>query len=319
MQDRFVVDLYRLWLKRYVHKMRKKMVKGLMGLFVVVALLPVANHLLFTFTTRPEVVNRMQGSTGAEVKIISLNIAKGFAHRGGVNFDKPAAVRERLDAMARMLRDEDPDIVVLSEALWNCGPCPINQVKYLSDHTELKNYAFGENYNLGLPFYRIVGGNAILSRVELTGVRNQVLPGTRPVYHTRNNRKALWCVANIGGEGVMVGAFHNDSFDQNNRLAQLDAELEFCARSPAIMAGDFNDRPGSSSLKRMAENADRLRGVYDGAATSPVLDDGATYRIDWVFAPAGWEQVEDRVVVVPESDHDAVVAVYRLMKSGVVP
>ena len=39
-------------------------------------------------------------------------------------------------------------------------------------HTDLQYWAFGENFNFGLPFYRVVGGNAILSRWPIEPVGN---------------------------------------------------------------------------------------------------------------------------------------------------
>ena len=73
--------------------------------------------------------------------------------------------------MAKVIREENPDFVFLSEAVRECTPCPVNQLELLAELCGMHAWAFGENYCFGLPLYRIVGGNAILSRFPLRGFR----------------------------------------------------------------------------------------------------------------------------------------------------
>ena len=115
--------------------------------------------------------------------------------------------------MAEVIKMESPDLVFLSEAVFECGPCPVNQVAWLARESGMHMWAFGENYNFGLPFHRIVGGNAILSRYPVELVGNPSLSGRKPFYVTTNNRRVLWCRLKIGDMPVLLASVHNDSYN----------------------------------------------------------------------------------------------------------
>ncbi|MCE9544580.1 MAG: hypothetical protein K8T25_03545 [Planctomycetia bacterium] len=143
------------------------------GLLMVLALLFVVNGLWLANNETPVVGVTQPGAKAlpppadehpdpAQVKVLSFNIAKGFVYKEGVSFDTVAHVTRRMDEIATLIRRERPDVVFLCETVFECGPCPVNQVEYLSRETGLRHWAFGEDYNFGLPFYRVVGGNAIL-------------------------------------------------------------------------------------------------------------------------------------------------------------
>lgn len=139
----------------------------LAALVIVVAVLFVINGLGLAHGETPVVgtvggtaVDTPASSDPAEIKVLSYNIAKGMLNDGTWRFDT-AHVEERLAKIAALIRQEKPDIIFLSEAVFECQACSRNQIAYLATETDLKHWAFGENYNFGLPFFRIVGGNAI--------------------------------------------------------------------------------------------------------------------------------------------------------------
>jgi endonuclease/exonuclease/phosphatase family metal-dependent hydrolase len=247
-------------------------------------------------------------STGT-VKILAYNIAKCFVFEDGAGLASVSSVNERLGRIAELINSEDPDFVCLSETVVECGPCPVNQVSSLAQATGMQAWAFGENYNLGLPLFRIAGGNAILSRGPLEAVANPPLAGRRPFYATKNNRRVLWCAAQIGGRRVLLASIHTDSFDKANNLRQTQQILDFAGDQEAILAGDFNARPDWPSIDLLRQSG-RFSGALDGPQTFP--SDHPDRRIDFILAPASWELLEERVLESDVSDHKAVVATFRV-------
>ncbi|MBN9523693.1 endonuclease/exonuclease/phosphatase family protein [bacterium] len=248
-------------------------------------------------------------SAPGEVTVVAYNIAKGFAHRGGLRFDSRSAVEERIRKMAAVVKAERPDLVFLSEAMTELTPCPVDQVELFARACGLPHVATGENYNLGVPGVRVVGGNAILSRHPLTPVANIDLAGRQAFWVSKNNRRALFASAQIGGKPVLLGALHNDSFDMRNNAAQARQLLDFICDRPCVLAGDFNNRPGEESI-RLFRDSGRFAGAFDGPPT--FFEGKRTERLDYIFAPAGWELIDHRVIADDTSDHRPVVCRFRV-------
>lgn len=299
---------------------RRKWKWAIIALFValvVPVLLFVMNGLVLSSAEQPQLrvlstpAESLEGRFPATVKIFAFNIAKCFVYKPSKGFESISAVESRVRKIAELIRAEQPDFVFLSEAVTECGPCPVDQVASLAESTGMHAYAFGENYNFGLPFFRVVGGNAILSRFPIEPVANPDLAGRQPFYVTKNNRRVLWCATQIGGERVLLAAVHTDSFKRANNLKQTEQILEFVRDEAAILAGDFNARPDEPSIE-LVRRSGRFSGNFDGPQTYP--SDIPDQRIDFIFAPAGWELVDERVIDDQVSDHRAVVATFRVPK-----
>lgn len=284
------------------------------GLLVVVpAALFVLNGLVFAHQTKPRMVEvavspqprRAEG----EVTVVAYNIAKAFVHRGGFKFDTRERVEDRLRKMAANIRGENPDIVFLSEAITSCGPCNIDQVEFIARECGLPHIATGENYNVGVPFYKVAGGNAVLSRFPLTAVENFDLVGRQAFWVTKNNRRALAVSAEFGGKPVLLVALHNDSFDMRNNSAQMKQILEWIGDRPAVLAGDFNNRPEEQSIKMVKETG-KFAGEFDGAPT--YFDEARKERIDFIFAPTAWTHLESKVIADDTSDHRPLVCRFKV-------
>jgi endonuclease/exonuclease/phosphatase family metal-dependent hydrolase len=244
-----------------------------------------------------------------EVTVVSYNIAKAFVHRGGVKFESRERVEGRLRKMAAAIRAENPDLVFLSEAITECGPCNVDQAEFLAREVGLPHVATGENYNVGVPFYRVAGGNAILSRVPLSPVANFDLVGRRPFWVTKNNRRALVASAEFGGQSVLLVALHNDSYSIRNNESQVRQILEWLGDRPAMLAGDFNAKPDQVPMKLLRESG-RFAGEWDGPPT--YFDGDRKERIDYVLAPAAWELIEAKVIADDTSDHRPLVSRFRV-------
>lgn len=243
------------------------------------------------------------------VKVLSFNIAKCFAFREGSGFDSVAAVQGRIDRIAKVIRDEQPDFVFLSEVLAECGPCPVDQVTAIASASRMHAWVFGEDFNIGVPGYRMVCDNAVLSPWPMESVTNISLVGRKPFYVTKNNRRALWCAAQIGGRRVLLASLHNDTFDRANNLRQMQQILDFAGEREAILAGDFNAFPNWPAIQVVRESG-RFVGEFDGPKTFPSEKPERT--IDFIFAPSAWELLEHRVIDNDVSDHRPIVSVFRV-------
>ena len=280
------------------------------GLILVLLLLFASNGLSESWRT-PTIVGAAvpPDLPPREVRILALNIAKASFHEGGVRFAEPKTVRERLDRMADAMRAAAPDLIALSEVVFEAGPCPVDQAAHLASALGFSTYALGENYSFGLPFYRIRTGNVLLSRFPLRGLLVQQLDGQRPFHSPTNNRRTLWCEVLIGDRWVTCASLRNDSFSlrRNHRHAQ-----EILSRVPdegAILAGDFNAELHDDSLE-VFRSADRFTGTFHGEPTFPAP---APKRcIDFVLAPKSWTLVDQKTIHTGVSDHLAVLAVFRL-------
>lgn len=243
------------------------------------------------------------------IRIMSYNIAKGFIHKGGIRFIGEKTAEKRMKQIAEVIVREKPDIVFLSEAVYECTPCPVNQIVFLAEKTGMHSWAFGENYNFGLPFYRIVGGNAILSRLPLETIANPSLSGRKPFYVTKNNRRVLWCALQIRGQKILAASVHNDSYNCANNLAQTRQLLEYKGDRSAIMAGDFNAAPGEPSVELIRNTGD-FKASFEGPPTFP--SGRADKKIDFIFAPRTWGLIRHRAIRTKASDHYPIVSVFSL-------
>ncbi|MGB0580531.1 MAG: endonuclease/exonuclease/phosphatase family protein [Limisphaerales bacterium] len=300
---------HRRWLRRLLGAVGAGLAVGvlLVGLFVL-------NGTVLDRGGTPEVaVTEFPAATiatnGQHVRLLAYNIAKAFVHQGRLNFLDEKEVRDRLDKVAALIREQRADIVFLSEAIRDCGPCPVNQIEYLAKKTEMHSWAYGENYNVGLPFYRISGGNAILSRWPLDGVANPDLHGRKPFYVTKNNRRVLICSVEMGDSGLMLAALHNDSFNLENNAKQAREIVDLLSVQLAIAAGDFNASPGTDSMK-VYQDSGRFNGEWHGPHTFPAHDPDRT--IDFILAPSDWKLIEHEVIPNEASDHCAVLSVFEV-------
>lgn len=290
-----------------------------LAVLAVLVLLPVGLFLLNGLGLAARETPRVGHVTGVEaapsasgpgeVTIVAYNIAKAFVHRGGMKFDSRENVEARLRRMAAVIRAERPDVVVLSEAITECAPCNIDQVAFLARECGLPYWATGEDYNVGVPFVRVVGGNAVLSRTPLRPVANIDLAGRKPFYVTKNNRRALFVEADVCGKPVLVASLHNDSFDMRNNEAQTRQLLEFVGDRPAVLAGDFNNRPENGSIKLIRASG-KFGGAFDGPPT--FFEGDRKERIDYIFVPPGWELLDHRVIADDTSDHRPLVCRFKV-------
>lgn len=160
--------------------------------------------------------------------------------------------------------------------------------------------AFGKNLDYQGGDY----GNAILSRLPLYDVRNLHYQMLR----AGEQRGVLQARVEREGRALWLWSTHidwrPDDAERRANVAELRALLGELG-APVVLAGDFNDLPGSAVHATICEDfVDAHAAVGDG--------DGATYpaaapqkRIDWVLCggPDAPRPLAARVVPTAASDH----------------
>lgn len=227
-------------------------------------------------TTLPE--SRTE-SGSAVIRVLSYNIR---------------SMRDDREALARVIRACDPDLVLIQEAprffRWR------KAAAWLASRTDLVTLSGGAT----------AAGPLLLCSLRATVERTEdvLLPRT-PGLHRRGLATA---VVRIGGARIGVLSCHlslqaDERFDQAglvlDRLAAMDVPH-------AIVAGDLNDRPGGRAFRRLAGALQDCWAVkpWGGELTYP--SDRPQQRIDAVFASAGVEVLGCGVpLTVPGADFAA--------------
>lgn len=265
---------------------------------------------LYGRTSHPSTPHRSDAN-GVILKVMTYNIWMGGAYRGGWRFEKPQRVAERIEKIGELIREQKPDIVFLQEVVIDSGPGSFNQVPILAEKAGTHMWTFGQCLNDGLPFYRMIEGNAILSRWPVEPLTNQKMAGDRAFYEiAHDNQSTLWCKVDIGGQEILLASVHLQAYDLYEvRPAQVQQLLDFAGDRPAILAGDFNSRPNDLEIRRIVDTG-RFAAKLDGPFTISSYDPHAI--IDYIFVPSDWQLIEYRVIQTDLSDHLPVVVTYRI-------
>ena len=251
-------------------------------------------------TSHPAVLPESDES-GIELTVMTYNIWLGQAYKGFWQFRKAEDVAERIRRIAEFIKEYEPDLVCLQEVAMESGPNSIDQTPLIAETAGMHAWAFGEAFNNGLPFYRIIGGNAILSRRPVEAVTNQTMAGRSPFYEFWvGNQRTLWCKTRIGGHEVLLASVHLTSEREEFRPIQMQQILDFVGDLPAIIAGDFNSGPNSAVFEKI---------INTGRFQYQVSDIKVP---DYIFVPSKWELIEYKVIESDLSDHLPVLATFHI-------
>ena len=243
-------------------------------------------------TVRP--LDGAAAPTDGTLRVAAWNLRMGYGMDGTF----------RPDEVARVLRAEGTDVVLLSEIdrgwLLNGGQDQLGVLARLLGF----EMAFG-------PAGDQVWGDAILSRWPLTEVRNDPLPD----YDSLTGATVLSAtVTPPKGEAVRVIATHlqpdAEGEDPTLRQARDVAARAEGVTGPVIVGGDFNFEPGSGSWQAMID-----AGLGDALATARPLrtarSDELTEEIDHVFV-RGLTATGPRAPATLLSDHLPVIVDLRV-------
>ncbi|MGX5819510.1 endonuclease/exonuclease/phosphatase family protein [Chitinophaga lutea] len=204
-----------------------------------------------------------------------------------------------LDAVAKVINDQRPDVVALQEVdVRTKRANGVDQAKALAEKTGMNVY-FAKAIDHDGGDY----GVAILSRFRMSNARTVRLPEeSNPAAEDRV--VALAEIRFRNGHKLTIASTHLDVSTAANRDEQATAIVGIAAKlkRPMIIGGDFNAKPDSRTYEILAEAF--VPSCTDCGFTIPV--DKPNRVIDFVFASKGsrLEPVASAVVNEPyPSDH----------------
>ena len=279
---------------------------GLLGFFSIIANAQDVNN----ETSKPSLNNIIpkksqkkittEDNQNLRLRILSYNIH----HAEGVDgkLDIPR--------IAQVILSVNPDLVALQEVDKNTVRTgKVNQGIELSRLTKM-NSVFGSNITFQGGQY----GNAILSKFPIIKNKNFLLPNV----DSGEQRGLLQSQIQISNkENVLFFSTHLDHRrSDTERLASAKAINQIISldnKSPAILAGDFNDVPDSPTLKELGKvwlrtNKKILRTI---PASKP------SRQIDYIFVQPKerWKIIESQILDEDiASDHRAIFSIIELIK-----
>ena len=279
---------------------------GLLGFFSIIANAQDVNN----ETSKPSLNNIIpkknqkklttEDDQNLRLRILSYNIH----HAEGVDgkLDIPR--------IAQVILSVNPDLVALQEVDKNTVRTgKVNQGIELSRLTKM-NSVFGSNITFQGGQY----GNAILSKFPIIKNKNFLLPNV----DSGEQRGLLQSQIQISNkENILFFSTHLDHRrSDTERLASAKAINQIISldnKSPAILAGDFNDVPDSPTLKELGKvwlrtNKKILRTI---PASKP------SRQIDYIFVQPKerWKIIESQILDEDiASDHRAIFSIIELIK-----
>ncbi len=204
-----------------------------------------------------------------EVRVMTFNVHNGAGTSG----------RLGLEALARAIEQQDPDIVALQEVDrgWVIDGST-DLVEWLSQRLQMWNYAYG-------PTAGPLWGNAILSRYPLVGHDAQPLP-TDDLLLRRGYIKAS--IDTGGGTPplqVIATHYHHLSDGSAIRVQESQAILDaWGGRPDTVVMGDLNGEPGSPEIEMLRRaglvEALQYAGIRPGLTFA---SDDPYQRIDYIW------------------------------------
>lgn len=225
----------------------------------------------------------------AEIRVLCWNLHHGVGEDGKLD----------LGRIAEVIKAQRPDVVALQEVDNECRRSgSVDQAAELAKLTGMTG-VFGKAMDHDGGEY----GQAILSKHPIGATKIHRLPGDG------EPRIAFEAAVTIGGKVMRMVSVHLDHEQDARRLKQAEALVAALSESdaPLILAGDFNDTPGSPPLKAFAARwtpVAKKEPVFTCPAGKPAVE------IDHVFLH-GFE-AQGLLEVLPEavaSDHRPIAGV----------
>ena len=209
-------------------------------------------------------------STSATLKVLTWNIAQGYATDGTANFDR----------VAQFIAQQRPDVISFNEI--SHFSATNSQPKYIADRLlaltgETWRYHWVQKWGAATG-----EGECVMTRLPIDAVASYLLTAQRSVAMAQ---------VTVNGRNLSVFSTHLDHQSSSTRVAQVRQLVPWSATYPEqrIVAGDFNGWPGTPEYNEMAltHNDGWAAARAAGTALSfPGNPDGNTRntRIDYVWS-----------------------------------
>lgn len=243
--------------------------------------------------------------------VLTWNIAHGRGTSPNQFGHPEAFYKSNLDAVARTLARESPDVVALQEAdapsAWSGS---FDHVARIVEATGFPHVYHGLHFEAGVGPLAARYGTAILSRLPLRDTASSKLPDRS--FHTKGFVRAE---IEFEQRPLLLVSLHLNSDSKEVRRNQVDHLVEALSplNKPMIVMGDFNSRwEAEDDAVRLVTEKLRLRAFEPDSATQHTFRSGhPTRRIDWILISPELDFVEYGTVADRASDHLAVRATVR--------
>jgi endonuclease/exonuclease/phosphatase family metal-dependent hydrolase len=271
-------------------------------LAVCVGFVALTYRTVFVYTARPDcpptarrppALDMETQTPSRPIRVLSYNI-EGHA----------ALVRRgHLEAIARVIREQDPDVVGLQEVHRGTWQSRFrDQAAELGERTGMTVH-FGKSFGTPLGVGGAEFGNAILTRAALRDPEVVALPSFG------EPRSMLRATVSVEGVEFDFMVTHLAAWGQLNRRVrgrQTGCLLEHARASTGrvVLCGDFNAHPDSSEMTALLSGGWAQLCGLPGQSTYPLLKQ----RIDYILAGPGWQVGKTAVIETGPSDHWPIVA-----------
>jgi endonuclease/exonuclease/phosphatase family metal-dependent hydrolase len=280
---------------------------GFSAIFVIVPSMTGETEIQMIVTKKSVVfrdVSEANLSIRPNLRLMTLNIAHGRKDGPNQIFQKRKTIESHLNDIARVVRQEKPDVLALQEAdgpsIWSGG---FDQVAYLAEKANFAFFVRGEHVK-GM---RINYGTALLSVFPLSGAISFTFEPSPPTF----SKGFVLATVSPSGRSDMsfdLVSVHLDFSRKSVREKQVDDMISrlLIRNRPLIIMGDFN-----CELKSKEATLRRLVDELDLKAYLPVSQNLETFpklgkRLDWVLISPELEFMKYRVLPDVISDHYAV-------------
>lgn len=200
-----------------------------------------------------------------------------------------------LDRTAAVIRDSGADIVLLQEVddgTRRSGGR--DQAAVLAATSGLRHFVYGKNLDFQGGGY----GNAILSRLPLSEVRNEPIP---PLPVTLETRGVLLASVEAGGKRLRLMNSHFPlTAGERVEAARVVLGLVDQAGGPVVFGGDLNATDDSPEVIALTQ---RLKDAAPRPAAGTYPADQPECRIDYLFYSAPLAAARFSVIDTQASDH----------------
>jgi endonuclease/exonuclease/phosphatase family metal-dependent hydrolase len=275
-------------------------------------------------------------SESRTVSVVTFNIAGGLGSMyEGMDLHDDKYKRNNIDKIARFLRNENLDIVLLQEADFK-----LKQEHHLAEEAGypyyacvtnwVKNYVPYPPWQISNHLRRVKYGQCILSKFPIVENRRIPLPQIegKPFYYRAFYPEDAIQTATIkiGSKPLVVFNVHQEAFDKQRREKEIRILVDVIKNSPipdVIVGGDFNALPPIAQLRKdypelkgtpwfhlnhIDDNAleyfiGSLPDFVEAIPTTFDLDDNFTCpakspnkRLDYIFFPKSWNRLNSQIL-----------------------
>ncbi|MDP3989870.1 MAG: endonuclease/exonuclease/phosphatase family protein [archaeon] len=199
------------------------------------------------------------------LRVMTYNIAHGrgpvnvsrfprsygsFFYEFGLNSQMTKeSMYRKLDEIAELIIQINPEVVSLNEIDFNAyWSFEVDQLRYLSEKTGMKYYAYGTKWNSQL-FFQIHCGNGVLSKYPLSG-RNLSLDKTDSFVDTFVGEHSFMDIYLDNGRKINFVNTHLGGGDKTGQAEIIRDEVldDLIEDTPVIITGDLNTEPGGPAI-----------------------------------------------------------------------